>query len=98
MSYQDRQKDAAYVLVALRPRQESQRGAWTVRSTSLRAAVAKGRVVRLPEGNKTGELAQPGEFEAKAFRRLSFKQQVSWEPGFGVGLTLTTPLVCAESL
>lgn len=75
MSYQNCQKDATYVLVSLRPTPESQPGAWTVRSMSLRAAIAKGRIVRLQESNKTGEL----DLEAKAFRRLAFKHQVSCE-------------------
>lgn len=79
MSYQDRQKDAIYVVVFLRPTPEPQPGAWTVRSMGLRAVIAKGRIVRLQESNKTGELAQPGESEAKAFRRLAFKHQVSCE-------------------
>lgn len=44
---------------------------------SLRAAIAKGKVVRLGEGNKPGEPLKPGAFEVnKFFRRLSFKHQV----------------------
>lgn len=79
VSYQDRQKDATYMVVSLRPTPESRPGAWMVTSMSLRAAVAKGRLVRLQESNKTGELVQPDEFEAnKFFRRLTFKHQVSW--------------------
>uniref|UniRef100_H3CZT4 Family with sequence similarity 234 member B n=1 Tax=Tetraodon nigroviridis TaxID=99883 RepID=H3CZT4_TETNG len=49
VSYRDRQKDATYVVVSLRPTPESQPGAWTVSSTSLRAAVAKGSAVRLQQ-------------------------------------------------
>lgn len=76
VSYQDRQKDATYMVVSLRP--ETRAGAWIVTRMSLRAAIAKGRIVRLRESNKTGELVQPGEFEAnKFFRRLTFKYQVS---------------------
>ncbi|CAG01656.1 unnamed protein product [Tetraodon nigroviridis] len=76
VSYRDRQKDATYVVVSLRPTPESQPGAWTVSSTSLRAAVAKGSAVRLQQSNQTGEPGQAGEAEAKAFRRLTFKRQV----------------------
>lgn len=83
MSYQDRQRDATYLVVSLRPTPESQPGAWAVSSTSLRAAVAKGRTVRLQESNKADELDRAGELEAKAFRRLAFRQQVSWEGGRG---------------
>eukprot|EP00066_Takifugu_rubripes_P012576 XP_011601842.1 PREDICTED: uncharacterized protein KIAA1467 homolog [Takifugu rubripes] len=76
VSYQDRQKDATYMVVSLRPTPESRPGAWMVTSMSLRAAVAKGRLVRLQESNKTGQLVQADEFEAnRFFRRLTFKHQ-----------------------
>lgn len=79
MSYLDRQKDATYLVVSVRPTPEPQQGAWAVTSMTLRAVIAKGRIVRLQESNRTGELAPHGESEAKAFRRLAFKHQVSCE-------------------
>lgn len=85
MSFQDRQKDATYIVVSLRPTRESQPGTWIVRSMSLRDAIAKGRIVRIQGGNKTGEIAQPGEAEASDFfGRLTFKRQVSWSVRSGV--------------
>lgn len=77
VSYQDRQKDATYMVVSLRPTPGSQPGSWTVRSMSLRAAAAKGQIVRLQESNETGELPQHGESEAQELRRLAFKYRVS---------------------
>lgn len=65
---------------------------------SLRAAVAKGRTVRLQESNKTGELDQPGETEAKAFRRLAFKRQVSSEVYSGTFKRGHCGSICTESL
>lgn len=77
VSYRERQKDATYITVSSRPTTESEPGARIVKSMSLRAAIAKGKIVRLGERNKTGEPVKPGEFEInKFFRRLSFKRQV----------------------
>lgn len=77
MSYLEHQKDATYITVSSRPTPESEPGARIVKSMSLRAAVAKGKVVRLGESNKPGEPLKPGAFEVnKFFRRLSFKHQV----------------------
>ncbi|KAM8725114.1 protein FAM234B [Acanthopagrus schlegelii] len=76
VSYMESQKDATYITVSSRPTPESKPGARVVKSMSLRAAIAKGQIVRLEESNKTGEPVKPGAFEVnKFFRRLSFKHQ-----------------------
>ena len=77
MGYQEHQKDATYITVSSRPTPDSEPGARIVKSTSLKAAIAKGQVVRLGEDNKTGGAVKPGVFEVNTFfRRLSFKRQV----------------------
>lgn len=77
VSYQEQQKDASYITVSSRPTPESEPGALIVKSMSLRAAIAKGKIVRLGESDKTREPVNPGEFEVnKFFRRLSFKRQL----------------------
>ena len=82
VSYMERQKDATYITVSSRPTPESKPGARVVKSMSLRAAIAKGQIVRLEESNKTGEPVKPGAFEVnKFFRRLSFKHQVRSQTG-----------------
>lgn len=59
--------------VSSRPVADSEPGARVVRSMSLRAAVGRGRVVRLEGGPPAG----PGDAEvSKFFRRLSFRRQV----------------------
>ncbi|XP_049418013.1 protein FAM234B [Epinephelus fuscoguttatus] len=76
VSYQERQKDATYITVSSRPTPDSQPGARIVKSMSLRAAIAKGQIVRLEEGNKNGGPVKPSVFDLnKFFRRLSFKHQ-----------------------
>ncbi|XP_034395439.1 protein FAM234B [Cyclopterus lumpus] len=76
VSYQACQKDASYITVSSRPTSDSEPGARIVKSISLRAAIAKGRIVRLEEGNKPGGPVKPGVFEVnKFFRGLSFKNQ-----------------------
>uniref|UniRef100_UPI0037E7A0B0 protein FAM234B n=1 Tax=Semicossyphus pulcher TaxID=241346 RepID=UPI0037E7A0B0 len=76
VSYHEHQKDAFYIIVSSRPTPGSEPGAQIVKSMSLRAAIAKGQIVRLGESNKTGESVKPGAYEVnKFFRRLSFKQQ-----------------------
>ncbi|XP_068435077.1 protein FAM234B [Clinocottus analis] len=76
VSYQERQKDASYITVASRPTPDSEPGARIVKSMSLRAAIAKGRIVRLEDGNKSAGPVKPGVFEVnKFFRGLSFKRQ-----------------------
>ncbi|XP_075940274.1 protein FAM234B [Anarhichas minor] len=75
VSYQERQKDASYITVSSRPTPASVPGARIVKSMSLRAAITKGQIVRLEEGNKPGGPVKPGVFEVnKFFRGLSFKQ------------------------
>lgn len=77
VSYRERQKDASYITVSSRPTPDSEPGARIVKSMSIRAAIAKGQIVRLEESSKTGEPVKPAAFEVnKFFRRLSFKHQV----------------------
>ncbi|KAM3598867.1 uncharacterized protein V6R79_023691 [Siganus canaliculatus] len=76
VSYRDSQKDATYITVSSRPTPESEPGTRIVKSMSLRAALAKAKIVRLGESNKTGEPIKPSSFELnKFFRHLSFKHQ-----------------------
>ncbi|XP_022623220.1 protein FAM234B [Seriola dumerili] len=76
VSYEEHQKDASYITVSSRPTTDSEPSARIVKSMSLRAAITKGQIVRLGEGNKTGAPIKPGVFEVnKFFRRLSFKHQ-----------------------
>ncbi|KAM9745853.1 protein FAM234B [Menidia menidia] len=76
VGYQAHQKDATYITVSSRPTPDSEPGARIVKSTSLKAAIAKGQIVRLGDGGKTGGAAKPGTFEVNTFfRRLSFKRQ-----------------------
>ncbi|XP_072225140.1 protein FAM234B [Leuresthes tenuis] len=76
VGYQEHQKDATYITVSSRPTPDSEPGARIVKSMSLKAAIAKGQVVRLGEDNKTGGAIKPGVFEVNTFfRRLSFKRQ-----------------------
>ncbi|XP_069557387.1 protein FAM234B [Brachyistius frenatus] len=76
VSYQEHLKDATYITVSSRPTPDSEPGARIVKSTILRAAIAKAQIVRLGESNKTGAALKPGAFEVnKFFRRLSFKHQ-----------------------
>ncbi|KAF1379169.1 hypothetical protein PFLUV_G00173280 [Perca fluviatilis] len=77
VSYQEHQKDASYITVSSRPTPYSEPGARIVKSMSLKAAVAKGQIVRLEESNKQpGGAVKPGAFEVnKFFRGLSFKRQ-----------------------
>lgn len=75
VSYQ--KKDATYISVASRPSPESEPGARIVMSMSLKAAIGKGRIVRLAESNETGAPVKPSDFEVNEFfRRLTFKRQV----------------------
>nr|XP_040046189.1 protein FAM234B [Gasterosteus aculeatus aculeatus] len=77
VSYQERTKDASYITVSSRPTADSEPGARVIKSTSLRAAVIKGQIVRLEESGKSGGVVKPGAFEVnKFFRGLSFKHQV----------------------
>ncbi|XP_070836520.1 protein FAM234B [Chaetodon trifascialis] len=76
VSYRERQKDATYITVSSQPTPKSEPSARIVKSLSLRAAIAKGQIVRLGDSNKPGEPVKPGVFEVnKFFRRLSFKHQ-----------------------
>ncbi|XP_040919096.1 protein FAM234B isoform X2 [Toxotes jaculatrix] len=76
VSYQEHQKDASYITVSSRPTPDSEPGAQIVKSMSLRAAIAKGKTVRVVESSKAGAPVKPGAFEVnKFFRRLSFKRQ-----------------------
>lgn len=73
MSYSESQKDATYITVSSRPVPDSEPGARIVRSMTMKAAIAQGRVVRLGESP-----ARPSNSEInKFFRRLSFRRQVS---------------------
>ncbi|KAL6103350.1 fam234b [Pungitius sinensis] len=77
VSYQERMKDASYITVSSRPTADSEPGARVVKSTSLRAAITKGQIVRLEESGKSGGVVKPGAFEVnKFFRGLSFKHPV----------------------
>lgn len=77
MSYQEHQKDATYVTVSSRPTTDSEPGTRIVKSVSLRAAIAKGQIVRLGESGRSGGPVKPGAFEVnKFFRRLTFRHQV----------------------
>ncbi|TMS15083.1 Protein FAM234B [Larimichthys crocea] len=77
VSYQERQKDATYITVSSRPTLDSEPGARIVKSMSLRAAIAKGQIVRLKESDKAGEPVKSSTSEVKKFfRRLSFKHQL----------------------
>ncbi|XP_041813230.1 protein FAM234B [Chelmon rostratus] len=76
VSYQNHQKDATYITVSSQPTPKSEPSARIVKSMSLRAAIAKGQIVRLGDANKPAEPVKPGAFEVnKFFRRLSFKHQ-----------------------
>ncbi|KAM9392128.1 protein FAM234B isoform 1-T1 [Pholidichthys leucotaenia] len=76
VSYQEHQKDATYITVSSRPTPDSEPTARIVKSISLRAAIAKGRIVRLGESSKTGAAMKPSTSELnKFFRRLSFRYQ-----------------------
>lgn len=88
VSYQEQQKDATYITVSSRPTAESEPGAQIVKSMTLRAAIAKGKIVRLGESDKTRQPIKPPEFEVnKFFRRLSFKRQVR---------SMRFPVSCAD--
>lgn len=74
VSYEEHQKDASYVTVSSRTTSGSKPGAFVVKSTSLRAAITKGKLVRLNESSKTDTPIKPSPFEVNTFfRRLSFK-------------------------
>ncbi|XP_034568194.1 protein FAM234B [Notolabrus celidotus] len=76
VSYHERQKDAFYISVSSRPSPVSEPGAQIIKSMGLRAAIAKGKIVRLGESTKPGEAVKPSVYEInKFFRRLTFKQQ-----------------------
>ncbi|KAK5856674.1 hypothetical protein PBY51_008255 [Eleginops maclovinus] len=66
VSYQEQQKDASYITVSSRPTPDSKPGARIVKSMSLRAAIAKGQIIRLEESSKPGI--------HKFFKGLSFKR------------------------
>lgn len=71
VSYLENQKDATYITVSSRPVPDSEPGARIVRSMTMKAAIAQGRLVRLGESP-----AGPSDSEAnKFFRRLSFRRQ-----------------------
>ncbi|XP_036408017.1 protein FAM234B [Megalops cyprinoides] len=73
VSYQEQQKDASYITVSARP--TSTPKAQVVRSLSLRASIAGGRVLRLGEDKGAGVPVGPGAFEInKFFRQLAFRQ------------------------
>ncbi|XP_065821069.1 protein FAM234B [Labrus bergylta] len=77
VSYHGNQKDAFYITVSSRPTPGSEPGAQIVKSLGLRAAVAKGQIVRLGESGKPGDAVKPGAYEVnKFFRRLTFRQQL----------------------
>lgn len=77
VSYAEHQKDASYITVSSRPTADSEPSARIVKSMSLRAAVAKGQIVRLGESNKTTGTVKPSVVDVNNFfRRLSFKHQV----------------------
>lgn len=77
MSYQEHLKDATYITVSSRPTPDSEPSAQIVKSTSLRAAVSRGKIVRLMENSKTESAIKPGTFELNTFfKRLYFKRQV----------------------
>ncbi|KAI1884581.1 hypothetical protein AGOR_G00227860 [Albula goreensis] len=74
VSYQEQQKDASYITVSARP--TSKPGTQVVKSLSLRASIAGGKIVRLGEDKRGGASVRPGAFEInKFFRHLSFRQQ-----------------------
>lgn len=99
VSYLERQKDATYITVSSRPTPESEPGVHVVKSMSLKAAIAKGQIIRLEEGNKTGEPVKPGAFEVnKFFRRLSFKHQVRRVRYSQTGLLKGCVQWCARSV
>ncbi|KAG7216217.1 hypothetical protein INR49_029066 [Caranx melampygus] len=76
LSYAEHQKDASYITVSSRPTTDSEPSARIVKSMSLRAAIAKGQIVRLGESNKTMVPVKPSVFEVNEFfRGLSFKHQ-----------------------
>ncbi|XP_076020698.1 protein FAM234B [Genypterus blacodes] len=76
VSYQERLKDASYITVSSRPTLDSEPGARIVKSTSLKAAIAKGRIVRLGQREKAGGAVKPGAFAViKFFKQLSFVHQ-----------------------
>ncbi|KAJ8387541.1 hypothetical protein AAFF_G00152370 [Aldrovandia affinis] len=73
VSYQEQQKDASYITVSARP--ISKPGAQVVKSLSLRASIAGGKILRLGETRRAGASVKPGAFEInKFFRHLSFRQ------------------------
>ncbi|XP_061567373.1 protein FAM234B [Cololabis saira] len=73
VSYQEHQKDATYITVSSRPTPGSEPGSRILKSMSLKAAIAKGQIVRIGETDKTGGAVKPGVFEVNTFfRRLAF--------------------------
>ncbi|XP_051904460.1 protein FAM234B [Hippocampus zosterae] len=76
VSYEERQKDASYITVSSRPTPDSKAAARIVKSIRLRAAVARGQVVRLGESSNSGTALKPDAFELDKFsRQLFFKHQ-----------------------
>ena len=82
VSYQEHQKDATYITVSSRPTPGSEHGTRILKSMSLKAAIAKGQIVRIGETAKAGGAVKPGAFEVNTFfRRLAFTRQVRQSTG-----------------
>ncbi|XP_029364848.1 protein FAM234B isoform X2 [Echeneis naucrates] len=76
VSYEEHQKDASYITISSRPTPDSEPNAQIVKSMSLKAAIAKGQIVRLEESDNTGAPVKPPMFEVNEFfSGLTFKHQ-----------------------
>ncbi|XP_047212281.1 protein FAM234B-like [Girardinichthys multiradiatus] len=76
VSYLEHLKDATYITVSSRPTTDSEPSTWIVESTSLKAAIKRGQIVRLGENEKTEASGKLDALEVTTFfRRLSFKRQ-----------------------
>ncbi|MEQ2206242.1 hypothetical protein XENOCAPTIV_026350, partial [Xenoophorus captivus] len=77
LSYLEHLKDATYITVSSRPTTDSEPSTWIVESTSLKAAIKGGQIVRLGENEKTEAAGKLDVLKVTTFfRRLSFKRQV----------------------
>lgn len=73
VTFDERQEDASYITVSSRPTPGTKPIARVVKSMGLKAAILKGKIVRLAEDKKSENLPKPSTFEVNSFfRRLAF--------------------------
>lgn len=74
VTFDERHEDASYITVSSRLTPGSRPIACVVKSMGLKAAVSKGKIVRLTEDKNTENPVKPSVFELNTFfRRLAFK-------------------------